>query len=132
MLARGYGRVINVISRTAEFPFPKTSAYAASKAGVMSFTRAVAAEVGPPTHPDILVNALIPGMTRTSRPRQGDQSRRQEPEAVYPHTRFLVTLPAGGPNGRVFWNSEEYKIYTQFNELPQYQSATELSQAPRS
>jgi NAD(P)-dependent dehydrogenase (short-subunit alcohol dehydrogenase family) len=46
MIVRGCRRVINVASRIAEFPLPKASAYAASKAGVISLTRALAAEVG--------------------------------------------------------------------------------------
>jgi NAD(P)-dependent dehydrogenase (short-subunit alcohol dehydrogenase family) len=104
MLARGHGRVINVVSRVAEFAFPALSAYSASKAGVISFTRALAAEVGPPKHPDILINALIPGLTNTAMYHQValDPAGLQEPEAVYPHTRFLVTLSAGGAHGRVF------------------------------
>ena len=122
MITRGYGRVINLASRAAEFPRPTLSAYGASKAGVLSFTQALAAEVGPPSHPDILINALIPGPTDTAMTSQGgwDQAYsplRQAPEAVYPHTRFLVTLPPGGPHGRVFWNSKEYTMYAATNEL---------------
>ena len=40
----------------------------------------------------------------------------QEPGVVYPHARFFVELPPGGPNGRVFWNSRQYPIYTRFND----------------
>jgi 3-oxoacyl-[acyl-carrier protein] reductase len=134
MLACGYGRVINLASRLAESPLPGTSAYAASKAGVVSLTRALAVEVGPPHHPDILINALIPGETNTAMYRQIglDESGIKEPEAVYPHTRFLVTLPAGGPHGRVFWNSTEYKMYTQFNNPPDYREVSGFPQGPRS
>lgn len=131
MIERGYGRVINVVSRVAEFPFPRMSAYAASKAGVMSFTRARAAEVGPAQYPDILVNALIPGLTKTAMTRNNrDHAALQDPDVVYPHTRFLVTLPAGGPHGRVFWNSKEYKMYVQFNDPPQYRSVADLPRVP--
>jgi 3-oxoacyl-[acyl-carrier protein] reductase len=131
MLARGSGRIINVVSRAAEFPFAGLSAYAASKAGVISFTRALAAEVGPPKQPDILVNALFPGLTNTAMAQGLDPSLLQEPEAVYPHTRFLVTLPAGGPHGRVFWNSQEYAMYAQFNNPPPYKAVSQLPRAPR-
>lgn len=133
MIERGCGRVINVVSRLAEFPWAGASAYAASKAGVVSLTRALAAEVGPPKYPDILINALIPGPTYTEMARQGgwDPARLQMPEVVYPHTRFLVTLPAGGPHGRVFWNSQEYKIYAQFNDPPPYPSGSDFRQGPR-
>jgi NAD(P)-dependent dehydrogenase (short-subunit alcohol dehydrogenase family) len=99
------------------------SSYAASKAGVASFTKSIAAEVGPPDYPDILINSLIPGPTQTELYEQtGLGTARgnpgQAPEVVYPHTRFLVTLPANGPHGKIFWNSEEYRIYENFNELP--------------
>jgi NAD(P)-dependent dehydrogenase (short-subunit alcohol dehydrogenase family) len=88
MITRGYGRVINLVSRAAEFPPPRLSAYAASKAGVLSFTQALAAEVGPPTHPDILINALIPGLTDTAAAREAgfDPAQAQAPEAVYPNS----------------------------------------------
>jgi 3-oxoacyl-[acyl-carrier protein] reductase len=120
MIQRGYGRVVNLVSRAAEFPAPTLSAYAASKAGVLSLTQALAAEVGPPTHPDILINALVPGITDTALAREGGYTpaQMQAPEAVYPHTRFLVTLPAGGPHGRVFWNSQEYTMYARTNAGP--------------
>jgi NAD(P)-dependent dehydrogenase (short-subunit alcohol dehydrogenase family) len=120
MIERGYGRVINVVSRAAEVPGPTMSAYSASKAGVISFTQSIAAEVGPPAYPDILINALIPGVTNTAMAQQSgfDPSIMQAPEAVYTHTRYLVTLPAGGPHGRVFWNSREYTMYAQANEPP--------------
>ena len=39
----------------------------------------------------------------------------QQPEAVYPHTRFIVDLPAGGPTGRCFFYGEDYPIFSQFN-----------------
>lgn len=111
MIQRGCGRVINVVSRAADLSPPTLSAYAASKAAAVSLTRALAAEIGPPTHPDILINALVPGPTDTTLARDAGHSpsQTQPPEAVYPHTKFLATLPAGGPHGRVFWNSEEYR-----------------------
>lgn len=121
MLRRGHGRVINLASRAAECPRPALSAYGAAKAGVLYFTQALAAEVGSPQHPDILINALIPGPTNTAMTRpQGTPNPvpLQAPEAVYPHAKFLVTLPPGGPNGRVFWNSREYATHAATNEPP--------------
>jgi NAD(P)-dependent dehydrogenase (short-subunit alcohol dehydrogenase family) len=120
MVERGYGRVINVVSRAAEFPQPMMSAYATSKAGFVSFTQSLAADIGPPTHPDILINALIPGPIDTAMYREGglDLTQAQAPEVVYPHTRFLVLLPPGGPHGQVFWNSQEYKMYDPSNATP--------------
>ena len=115
MIERRYGRIINLVSRAPEFPQPTLSAYATSKAGVIGFTQALAVEV---TSPDIRINAQIPGPTDTIMYRDSglDPSTLQPPEAVYPHTRFLATLPAGGPHGRVFWDSQEYRMYAQTNE----------------
>ena len=88
MITWGYGRVINLVSRAAEFPPPRLSVYAASKAGVLSFTQALAVEVGPPSYPDILINALIPGLTDTAmvpRTRRGlIQRRRRLPKPSTP------------------------------------------------
>jgi len=54
-----------------------------------------------------LVNALIPGPTRTNMNPQGTQP----PEAVYPTAKMLATLPSGGPSGKCFWDMEEYRMY---------------------
>ena len=118
MVERGYGRIINLASRAAEQTHATWTAYSASKAGVISFTQALSKEVGPPKHPDILINCLIPGPTNTEMFRKSglDPAIAQDPEVVYPHTKFVVDLPAGGPHGRIFWNSKEYAVYREFNE----------------
>ena len=90
---------------------PTLSSYAASKAGVVTFTRALSKEVGPPRQLDILVNCLIPGPTDTAMHPGG-----QDPASVYPHALFVAELPSGGPHGRLFWNSNDYAIYTGFND----------------
>jgi len=125
MLERGYGRIINVVSRAAESAGTRLSAYASSKAGVITFTKAIANGIDREQYPDVLVNAMIPGITRTpiwNRALEtGIRSEEllksmQEPEVVYPHARFIMELPSGGPSGRVFFNSEDYPIYQHFNE----------------
>ena len=125
MLERGYGRIINVTSRAAEAAGPRLSAYASSKAAIITFTRAVANGIDRTLYPDVLVNAMIPGITRTAMWDKALSSgmltdefleNLQEPEAVYPHARYIVELPAGGPSGRVFFNSQEYPIYQHFND----------------
>jgi len=118
MMERGHGRIINLASRAAEQCFTTWSAYSSSKAGVISFTKTIAAEVGPPAYPDILINSLIPGPTKTEMFKKGglDPSIAQDPQVVYPHTRFVVDLPPNGPHGKVFWNSKEYNIYEEFND----------------
>jgi NAD(P)-dependent dehydrogenase (short-subunit alcohol dehydrogenase family) len=115
MLKRGHGRIVNVASRSAESPAPAMSAYSATKAGVLSFTKAVAREIAQAGATDVLVNALIPGPTDT--PIWGRaRPELRPPEAVYPHARFVVELPAGGPTGRVFFDSKDYRVYERFNE----------------
>jgi 3-oxoacyl-[acyl-carrier protein] reductase len=67
MLDRGWGRIVNVSSISAKSGGggpPKSvsrSAYAASKGGVLGFTRALALELGPA----ITVNAICPGPIQT-------------------------------------------------------------------
>jgi NAD(P)-dependent dehydrogenase (short-subunit alcohol dehydrogenase family) len=120
MVERGSGRVINLASRSAEINLPSQSAYSASKAGVINLTQTLAAEIGPPNYPDILINVLLPGLTYSAMAFEAgyESPEMQAPEAVYPHTKFLVTLPAGGPSGRVFLNSKEYIMYAHSSVPP--------------
>jgi NAD(P)-dependent dehydrogenase (short-subunit alcohol dehydrogenase family) len=62
MRDRGWGRVVNLASALATRGLPGSSAYAASKAGVAGFTRAVAADLAP--H-GVTVNAVAPGYVDT-------------------------------------------------------------------
>jgi 3-oxoacyl-[acyl-carrier protein] reductase len=62
MLLRRWGRIINVTSPSATMPLPGQANYAASKAGLVGLTRALARELGP--H-GVLVNAVSPGMIDT-------------------------------------------------------------------
>ncbi|MAV25621.1 MAG: short-chain dehydrogenase [Gammaproteobacteria bacterium] len=112
MRDQGRGRIINTISRQAEEARPRSSAYSAAKAAIWATSRAVAQEV---SDANILVNMLIPGPTRT--PIWGrDLPRLQPPEATYPTARMLATLPDDGPNGKVFWNEEEYPMFDPDNK----------------
>jgi len=58
MLERGHGAILNISSVSAKMAFGMNSAYAASKAGLLALTRALAAENG---QKGIRVNALCPG-----------------------------------------------------------------------
>jgi NAD(P)-dependent dehydrogenase (short-subunit alcohol dehydrogenase family) len=62
MKARGRGKIINIASESAVNGSPKSWDYAAAKAGVIGFTRAIARELAPF---GVNVNAIGPGPTRT-------------------------------------------------------------------
>ncbi len=59
MLARGYGRIINLGSIAGEVGLPFYGAYATSKAGVIMFTKTLAMEVA---KRGVTVNCISPGM----------------------------------------------------------------------
>jgi chlorinating enzyme len=111
MKSQGYGRVVNIVSRDGENPRGYASGYSASKAGLVTLTKSLSREIGPPLDEDILVNAVIPGLTKTGMCPYG-----QEPEAVYPFVREAATLPAAGPNGRIFFRGREYPFFATFSE----------------
>lgn len=100
MLERGYGRIINVGTLAWLGPIPNSSAYSASKAAVMAFTRSLATEIDRARYPDVLVNELLPGVFKT---RMSDEGL--DPAAAYPHARHLALLPSGGPTGKAFLQS---------------------------
>ena len=62
MLKSGKGKIINITSLTSENGFPNRSIYAASKGGVTSLSRVLAAEWAP--H-NIYVNCIGPGQMLT-------------------------------------------------------------------
>jgi 3-oxoacyl-[acyl-carrier protein] reductase len=62
MIARGYGRIVNVSSTDAYRPKPTLPVYAAIKAALVSLTRTFAEELAP--H-QVLVNAVAPGAMAT-------------------------------------------------------------------
>ena len=69
------GRVVNIGSSSASYPWPNTAMYAASKAAVRSMTEVAAAELGTRR---INVNMVIPGITDTP------MSRKIPAEATQP------------------------------------------------
>ncbi len=62
MVARGYGRIVNVASTAGLVGFAYCAAYCAAKHGVVGLTRALALEFATR---NITVNAVCPGFTET-------------------------------------------------------------------
>ena len=93
------GRIVNLVSRSAFTAYPRGAHYAASKAGVLGFTRSLASELGPHR---ITVNAIAPGTVNTAMPRIANTEeqlaaharatplgRIAEPEDIVPPLLFL-------------------------------------------
>ncbi|USZ73705.1 SDR family NAD(P)-dependent oxidoreductase [Natronosalvus halobius] len=64
MKAQEYGRIINISSVTGKRPVSQRSPYAATKLGLVGFTRSIASEVG---EYNINVNAVCPGSVEGDR-----------------------------------------------------------------
>ena len=62
MLLRRWGRIVNITSPSASMPLPGQSNYAASKAGLVGFTRALSRDLA---GKGVLVNAVSPGLIDT-------------------------------------------------------------------
>ncbi len=90
----GRGRIINMASLAATHPKPFLAAYAASKAGVVAFTQALAQEIA---QFGITVNTLLPGDIDTDFKHWGLQLesmvRRQEYEEVL--RAAIAQIPVG-------------------------------------
>jgi 2-hydroxycyclohexanecarboxyl-CoA dehydrogenase len=103
MLQRGYGRILNLGSFAWKGPIATASGYSVSKAAVSALTKSIAAEIDRGRYPDVLVNEFLPGIVRTSMSESGIDAM-----DVYPHAKAIATLPAGGPTGETFLQSERY------------------------
>ena len=62
MIARKYGKIINISSGTAYKGMPLMLHYITSKGGIVAFTRALSRELG---QHNICVNTLAPGLIKT-------------------------------------------------------------------
>jgi NAD(P)-dependent dehydrogenase (short-subunit alcohol dehydrogenase family) len=94
MLAAGRGTIVAVVSLAAVRPIPGYAAYTASKAGVLGFVRALAAEV---RGRGVRVSALSPGAVDTpfwdTIPSPPDRRRMLRPEAVAEAALLVAAQP---------------------------------------
>ncbi len=72
MVEKGYGRIVNMSSVGGKEGNPNAAAYAASKAGVLGFTKALGKELATS---GVLVNAVTPAVFRTALLEQMPQSQ---------------------------------------------------------
>ena len=94
MIRQRRGTIINVVSVAAKRPIPGCAAYAASKHGVLGFTRVLAEELRPQ---GVRVGALCPGAVNTplwdSIPNPPDRTRMLTPEDVAEAAVLMASLP---------------------------------------
>ncbi len=86
MRAQGYGRIVNIASVAGKEGNPNASAYSASKAGVIGFTKSLGKELA---GEDIAVNCVTPAAART---RIFDQMKQEHIDYMLskiPRGRFL-------------------------------------------
>ncbi len=92
MAERGFGRIVSVASEWGLTGWPRATAYSASKAGIVSLTRAAARELGPR---GVTANAVAPGIIDTP------QLQVDADDAGLPLAELLERYAGQVPLGRV-------------------------------
>jgi NAD(P)-dependent dehydrogenase (short-subunit alcohol dehydrogenase family) len=87
MVARNYGRIVNVASIAGKEGNPNAAAYSASKAGVIALTKSLGKEVA--GH-DVAVNAITPAAAKTKIFDQMSQQHIDYMLAKIPRGRFVT------------------------------------------
>ncbi|RPI79038.1 MAG: SDR family oxidoreductase [Desulfobacteraceae bacterium] len=102
MIGRRFGRIINMTSPSALTGRPGQTNYAASKGGIISFTKSLAREVA---RLGITVNALCPGVIRTPLTEELPAKTREELLSLIPMAKFGETAEVAF--GALFLASEK-------------------------
>ena len=100
MLEAGWGRVVHVSTKTAVAPRAKRAAYAVSKAGVITLTEVIAAEV---KGTGVTANVILPSIIDTEDNRASSPSANTDkwvpPGHIAATMRFLCSDAAASING---------------------------------
>jgi 3-oxoacyl-[acyl-carrier protein] reductase len=89
MQSGGFGRIVNIASRSGLVGVARSAHYAAAKAGIVGLTKSLAKEVGPD---GILVNAIAPVMIQTEKDgKQTIPAEREEEAAKRAPLRRIAT-----------------------------------------
>jgi hypothetical protein len=119
MLARGFGRILNVASLSAFQPVPMMSLYAASKAFVLSFSEGLSEEL---KGTGVSVTALCPGFTDTAMVADATGAHAGLPEIPKP---FLADAREVAIEGyRACMNGEAVRVPGIANQLSALWSTT--------
>jgi 3-oxoacyl-[acyl-carrier protein] reductase len=102
MLAQGRGRIVNVSSVNAFTGYNGLSVYAATKAGLIGFTKSLARELG---KANITVNAVAPGLLETDLTASLSESQLDTIRRRSPLNRFATLTEAA--NAIMFLLSDE-------------------------
>jgi 3-oxoacyl-[acyl-carrier protein] reductase len=101
MMARGWGRIVNIASVAGKEGNPNASHYSASKAGLIALTKSLAKELATQ---GVLVNAITPAVAKTAMFDQMTQAHIDYMVGKIPMGRFLMPAEIAA---MVAWLSSE-------------------------
>lgn len=102
---QNHGRFVATTARAPQICKIGKASYSASKAAMIPLVATYARET---EGSGILANCFVPGPTQTAMHPGGDG---WPADRCYPTVRMLLTLPDGGPSGRIFFNEVEVNIF---------------------